>query len=121
MKRLCLATLILSIAFSSPVKSAEDKILIGAGRNTCANFSKDYKENPEIFEKFYFSWAQGFMTAINFSIENNQMLSLDVFSTEVQMSHIRSFCADKPLRSYMDAVFDLLVKIDVAQPINKPN
>jgi len=61
-------------------------------------------------ELLYFTWAQGFMTAVNFAKiqHNSSFKELNGWSTEEQERHIREYCDQHPLGDFMDAILDLL-------------
>ena len=81
----------------------------GTGVMTCGEFAKAYTQAPFTIEMLNFSWAQGYMTASNFALNDpSQYLDLNVWSDERQMSHIRNYCDAHPLQHYVLAVLDLM-------------
>ena len=87
----------------------------GLGAATCAEFGKQYRVEPSGVETAYFGWAQGYMSGLNMMAQSQNLpareLSLDL---PAQQQTIRQFCADNPLRNYMDAATHLYGK----QPIS---
>ena len=82
---------------------------MGAGSIPCAKFSQVYKRSPEIMGTLYFSWAQGYLSALNIfrSALDYPMINLNIVHTDTQISQIRMYCANNPLKSYQDAVHSL--------------
>jgi hypothetical protein len=80
----------------------------GLGAQACASFASNFKQNP-MMEKFYFTWAQGYMSGLNMGLLaiGNEMTDLRNFDIDRQQSFIRRFCDQHPLRDYTDAVDDL--------------
>ena len=38
---------------------------MGAGITSCAMFAQEYGKDPDLVERLYFSWAQGYMSQRN--------------------------------------------------------
>jgi hypothetical protein len=91
-------------------EAADGFAAMGVGTRTCAEFAKDYQQTPTASEQFYFTWAQGFMSAHNSLVAGKQMANLNppVYDLGTQMAHIRRFCDQRPLASYMEAVMELI-------------
>ena len=79
----------------------------GAGAATCAIFANHYKTEPMIETLSYFSWAQGYMTALNMTFVANNKETVDLRDYDSQTRHIRQYCDQHPLKDYSDAVLDL--------------
>lgn len=79
----------------------------GLGTNSCAQFAKDYAATTETAENFYFTWAQGFMSALNLNAitENRPYRDVGAIGMTEQKSAIRSYCNLHPLASFVEAVF----------------
>lgn len=90
----------------------------GAGTNTCAEFSRSYAASPDRAEALYFSWAEGYMTALNTASLRNGPTSqnLDI-SVEIMESRVRAYCDAHPLDYYSDAVFNLFKGLPQNRPI----
>jgi hypothetical protein len=78
----------------------------GPGAVSCAKFAKMYQASPLLEETFY-DWALGFMSAMNLAVQSNggklRELGNDLGE---QKRSIRSYCAQNPLKDYLDAVMD---------------
>lgn len=80
----------------------------GLGATSCAEFAKMYQSNPKTIEDIYFAWAQGFMSGMNMGLMANKQEPRELAGeTRDQAQIIRTFCADNPLKTYMDAVLQL--------------
>lgn len=82
----------------------------GVGMRSCAYFAKDYAANTSAAEDIYFTWAQGFMSAINLMTMANQGVYADLHSEEMTTykAQIRSYCNAHPLSQYVAAVLDVM-------------
>jgi hypothetical protein len=60
----------------------------------------------------FYSWAQGYMSGINMSVLASQRPAREL-SGEMndQKRALRNYCADNPLRNYMDGVLDFYAKL----------
>lgn len=114
-----LARAIVALTLCSPLASptAHAEFLQGAGVQSCATFAQKYRSEPLVYETTFFSWAQGFMSALNFMSEVNRKLGSPSrplrdlgHNVDQQLRSIRHFCDRYPLRNYMDAVLDLYEK-----------
>jgi hypothetical protein len=63
-------------------------VVMGAGMTSCAEFAKEYRQNPESTESIFFSWAQGFMSGTNlaFLALKKPMHDLNAWSIHDQKS-----------------------------------
>ena len=87
--------------------TAQKNSTSGAGAATCAMFANHYKTEPMIETLSYFSWAQGYMTALNMTFVANNKETVDLRDYDSQTRHIRQYCDQHPLKDYVDAVLDL--------------
>jgi hypothetical protein len=80
----------------------------GPGLATCNRFSKETAKDSQI-EKFFFSWAQGWMSAANLmlSVNKSSVTDLNAMSLDGQMLHIRAYCQENPSKYYESAIIDL--------------
>lgn len=88
----------------------KDSAEMGLGVNSCAGFSAMYERDPATTEATFFTWAQGFMSAINMVLlgrEHQPSTNLAQWDVDKQKRHIRSYCAANPSRAYDEGVFDL--------------
>src|SRR6516162_596709 len=82
----------------------------GVGARSCAQFAEDYRQSPGVTEQVYFSWAQGFMSGMNFALSSDDKLTyrdLNSSPAETQKAFIRKYCNDLPLGYFADAVLNL--------------
>ena len=98
-------------AFLSSAAEAEKTFTItGPGLATCDQFGAESAKDLKI-EAFFFSWGQGWMSAVNLlvSVTAGQTSTTDLaaVSVEEQMLHIRAYCEENPFKYYEAAVIDL--------------
>jgi hypothetical protein len=83
----------------------------GFGATSCAEFAKLYQLAPQTEDGFYY-WAQGYMSGLNMSAAGNNLQMRELAGVALdQKRALRSYCADNPLKNYMDGVFDLFRKL----------
>jgi hypothetical protein len=91
----------------------------GAGGRTCAQFTEDIKNSPEM-EMLYFQWAQGFLSASNllasyYKEKKNievHIADLDALSIDEQKAELRELCSRAdPTEAYFNAVQMLFFKL----------
>jgi hypothetical protein len=99
------------LAFTLDLARAKDRevLVSGAGTSTCAQFGTFYKENPLLAESMFFSWAQGYISAMNGSFAARKIgyHNLGAKSAEQQSAYLRTICDQHPLWEYWRAVTDL--------------
>jgi len=89
----------------------------GVGTSSCAEFAKMYQGDPEISERVFFSWAQGFMSGLNLGAKANNKQMRDLAGiVDDQKRALRAYCANNPLKSYMDAVIGYYAQLPVSPP-----
>jgi hypothetical protein len=89
----------------------------GPGTQTCGEFAKSYQLSPRAAEDHYFAWAQGFMGGLNAAaIGRNDGTNRDLssISFEQQQQHLRAYCNDHPLATYMKGVLELYMKFAIS-------
>ena len=105
------AIVLTALGTASPC-AAEDQraALMGAGATPCAGYSEAFRQSGMDAEAVFFSWAQGFMSALNLiRMERKEPLyDLSAVSVPEQGARLRKLCADKPLVPYAYAVEDLM-------------
>ena len=99
------ATMILAVVGS--VKA--ETVLWGVGAKTCGIFASNYLINPKLADDVYHSWAQGFMSGVNYAkvAATGDSRDLAAMPTDEQMARIKKYCNARPLANYVDAVMDL--------------
>jgi len=88
------------------VMAADDKtVMTGAGSTSCGQYL-EFKQEGEMFGNAYFSWAQGFMSAVNlnFLSEGN---TTDLSDIAGQEKWLENYCNENPLETYSAAVVRL--------------
>jgi len=107
-----------------PATAAEPAVFVGAGTQSCAVFGQTYQRNPQVAEQVFFSWAQGFMSATNYSLSaaNRQQIALnpDGASIDIQEAFIRDYCAGHPLDDYTMAVLKLMEQLHAMDRAGNP-
>jgi hypothetical protein len=94
----------------------------GVGVMSCAEFGRLYQLSPENTELVFFSWGQGYMSGLNISATGRGFTARDLAGDiGQQKQEIRRYCANNPLKNYMDAVFDFYAQLppyvdDTAKP-----
>jgi hypothetical protein len=106
------------LVMSSSVHAEEPTETMGLGLQSCAQFAKAYKANPELTEAMYFSWATGFMSAMNIdaAANNVNLRNLGAMPFDEKQRFMRRFCDQNPLKSYMNGVIELYKALAVSQP-----
>ncbi len=91
----------------------------GLGLQTCGEFAKSYVGNPTVVEDTYFTWAEGFMSGLNFVTAVYKMPGREFSSGDISMqsyqSYIRAFCNQHPMAQYLEAVFALYSSLPLTQ------
>jgi len=85
------------------VMATDDKaVMAGAGSTSCGQYL-EFKQEGEMFGNAYFSWAQGFMSAVNLNFlgEGNKT---DLSDTAGQEKWLENYCNENPLEIYSTAV-----------------
>ena len=74
---------------------------MGLGIASCSVFAKQYQAAPDEFERYYFTWAQGFMSGLNaLSLtEYGTSRDLGAIPTDEQELRLRSYCNGHPVLS----------------------
>jgi hypothetical protein len=116
-------TILLAVAFAIALaeSAVADSVARGLGADTCAHFAEYYRADPEFADMAYITWAQGFMSGWNYA---TMMDSKNVYrdlgdekSLQTQAMHIRQFCNNHPLATFVEAVMDLYVSLPLKKNI----
>jgi hypothetical protein len=83
-------------------------LIRGFGLTTCGQFAQHYQQSTDV-ETYFFSWAQGYMSAMNVatSTETHRFHNLSARSVDEEEASIRLYCNSHPLANYLDAVLAL--------------
>jgi hypothetical protein len=95
-----------------------DTFTAGPGAFTCGKFANEYLRNPVLTEGVYFTWAQGFMSAMNMVNASEGGDGRKFYHDlegpfETQKSKLRAYCNAHPLSYFVDAEMDLLGSLPV--------
>jgi hypothetical protein len=108
-----LALMVLVSLIPSPSNAAESGGGgYGIGMQTCGQFSNAYVAHPDVTEDLYFTWAQGFMTGLNFmatvvKVPAREIKGEDMGNMRSYRSYIRTFCEEHPMAGYYEGVSSL--------------
>ena len=106
MRKLLLLILLL---VSSQVQ-AVDYIMIGRGGASCGQFNQDIKGSKQ-WEYIYYSWAEGYMSAINVRNEERFGKSINLSPTSFegpeQLKFLKTYCTFNPDKSFLFGVMTL--------------
>jgi hypothetical protein len=107
---------LLSGAASEEAEAGES---LGLGQDLCAQFSKAYADNPTA-EDFYWRWATGMMSGLNFaSVANSNVFRDLTGDQDIFRRALRLYCGRHPLTTYSGAVLDLYVSMPLAKTSRK--
>ena len=98
-------------AAAASAQQPKDSAEMGLGVNSCARFNAMYQNDSAATETAFFTWAQGFMSAVNMVLlgkEHQRSTNLALWGAERQRRYIRSYCTANPSRAYDEGVFELL-------------
>jgi len=118
MRFVTLSAIIISMA---TISASAETAFWGVGAKTCGVFANYYKINPKLADDLYFSWAQGFLSGINYKsiVVNGDSRDLSSIDIEQQMTHVRKYCDERPLADFIDAVMDLYKDLPEIKKIQK--
>ncbi len=86
----------------------EKQYLAGAGSVSCGKFLEDKEVFANLLDAEYFSWAQGFMSGLNYEfIMDSAETVTDLSDHEAQQISIENYCKENPLELYAAAIFNL--------------
>jgi hypothetical protein len=100
--------IIAAVLGASPVQ-AQPAAGRGLGTASCADFAEQYKGDPRHARMAYESWAQGFMTGMNFEsmAPGKPYHDLNAITVDEQFRRIASYCDKHPLGAFVEAVIEL--------------
>jgi hypothetical protein len=115
-KYLIATAVVAALATPASSGSQEPFALMGVGTSTCAQFGNLYREDQRFWEYAYFTWAQGYMSAMNKVRINSgeSTKNLNAISVETQERQVRGYCNSHSLAQYMEAaaaLYDSLPEI----------
>jgi hypothetical protein len=104
------------------ISQAEEIAAQGAGILTCRQFANIYRGHPELAENVFFTWAQGFMTGVNYAkiAANGKSANLGAMTTAKQKSYIRSYCDAHPSEFFLNAVTNLYFRLPHSKTVKLP-
>ena len=109
------------IILMTTISASAANALWGVGAKTCGVFASNYLINPTLADDLYHSWAQGFMSGLNYAKmeATGDSRDLSAMPTEEQMAHIKKYCNARPLADYVDAVTDLYKNLPENKKVQK--
>jgi hypothetical protein len=98
---------------ATSISQAAEIAAQGAGILTCRQFANMYRGHPELAENVFFTWAQGFMTGVNYAkiAAHGKSANLGAMTTAKQKSYIRSYCDSHPSELFLRAVTNLYFRL----------
>lgn len=92
----------------------------GPGVATCAAYLTDRSQDAMAAESLYFSWAQGYLTRLNwFEVKLRGAPTANLlpsgFGISQQITWINTYCASHPSTLYGDAAYQLYLTIREVQ------
>ncbi|HEY2070659.1 MAG TPA: hypothetical protein VGG48_13970 [Rhizomicrobium sp.] len=115
MKVICVAAgFLLSCAASASGASYAE---MGYGSHGCTQFLSDVASPSTVTETIYFSWAQGYMSALNYSLlaRNESTRNLNAEPVAAQEKFVRDYCGAHPDEGYDAAVAGLFTSFPEVQ------
>ena len=94
--RLSFAAIFL-IAACGTAYAEEERAIVGLGTFSCAEFAKDYRDNPETADGFYRTWVQGFLSGQNAKALIEDTPRRNIPSPADIGKAIRHLCDNRPL------------------------
>src|SRR5665647_2547002 len=109
------------IVLMTIISASAETALWGVGAKTCGIFASNYLLDPKLADDLYHSWAQGFMSGLNYEKmqATGDSRDLSAMSTEEQMARIKKYCNARPLAEYVDAVMDLYKSLPENKNVRK--
>jgi hypothetical protein len=104
------------------ISRAEGIAAQGAGTLTCRQFASMYRGHPELAENVFFTWAQGFMTGVNYAkiAAHGKSADLGAMTTAKQKSYIRSYCDAHPSEVFLKAITNLYFRLPRSKAVKLP-
>ena len=88
----------------------------GPGAMSCAQFAKMYQADPSS-ETIFYTWAQGFWSSMNLTRQAAQGQMRDLGGDDNRRA-LRAFCANNPLKDYMDGILETYGKLPLIPKIS---
>jgi len=103
--------LLLLIFLLAPLQAkAVDYLMIGRGGASCNQFNQDIKQSKQ-WEYIYYSWAEGYMSAINARNSERYGKSVNLlpnsFEGPAQLQFLKTYCSFNPNKSFLFGVMTL--------------
>jgi hypothetical protein len=91
--------------------------VMGGGNFSCSEFAEKYRHDPLYTDTLFFYWAQGYMSGLNMVLiaTKNQIHDLNAWPINTQLQIVRTFCNERPLAMFMEAVQNLYDKLPLAK------
>ena len=94
------------------IVAKEKMAVIGTGGISCGKIVADIKDNQSI-ANFYYSWAQGFLSGLNFNY--GEADGSDLSDHAGQKLWLENYCNENPLHNYLMANMELWTTLRAMQ------
>lgn len=102
------ALAILPLTAQAQENRKQPNIAVGVGTLACSYFAEWTDEGSEKFQQIFFSWAQGYFTAMNFQLSADQKPAINLAPESLdfikQKQLLYGFCRRYPTSKYGIAV-----------------
>jgi hypothetical protein len=110
MRMRCVALAMVSFWIcTTPASAQSTSAWKGAGTSWCGEYAQNVRSGGQNMRDFYFTWAQGFMSALNTPplMSGVAITNLEARTPPEQQAFIDQFCNQHPTASYVGAVLSL--------------
>jgi hypothetical protein len=97
-----------TLIIASPAFTQEAGMM-GAGSGKCGDYVREYQRDPDVANNVYFSWAQGYMSGLNFEqlALKKRMRNLNALPVASQLDYLMVYCKQKPDELFVMAARNL--------------
>jgi hypothetical protein len=117
MKAICAVAILFCMANSAHATSEA----AGVGVRTCAQFAKDYQNNPVNAELVYNNWGLGWLSGMNAAVQavGKPQRDLAGMSFEDKKRFMREYCDNHPLQLYLMGVLEMFGSLSLISESGK--
>ena len=105
-------TLVLAAAILLGPAAAHASRLYGLGTGSCASFVAQYDKQPELTAIVYYSWFQGFLSAVNLTLHSDGKPPVDYDATPdttlAEQGFLHDYCVVHPEQQFVQASLQLI-------------
>jgi hypothetical protein len=102
----------LMVSIHASAASAKEAVATGLGSYTCSQYAQMYRNDPQHTDIAFGSWAQGFMSGLNWSLMDQKMYrNLGEETADDAFFAFRQYCDAHPLATFVQAVLDHYSKL----------